>query len=150
MATLTTVADIAKHDGEVVELRGWLYIARSSGKIAFLQLRDGTGIIQCVVVKANVPEDMFMAAKKAGQESSLIVKGLVKADTRSKIGFEIQAESVEVVQDATGYPISPKEHGTAFLFTKRHLWLRSKRTHAILKIRHLCIKGIRDYFDNRG
>ena len=150
MATLTTVADIAKHDGEVVELRGWLYIARSSGKIAFLQLRDGTGIIQCVVVKANVPEDMFMSAKKAGQESSLIVKGLVKADTRSKIGFEIQAESVEVVQDATGYPISPKEHGTAFLFTKRHLWLRSKRTHAILKIRHLCIKGIRDYFDNRG
>jgi asparaginyl-tRNA synthetase len=145
-----TIADIAAHEGQTVTLQGWIYNSRGSGKIAFLQLRDGSGIIQCVLKKASVDEALFDQARKLGQESSLRITGQVRADTRSKLGFELAVTELEVLQDAEGYPITPKEHGPHFLHEHRHLWLRSKRPHAILKIRHICVKAIRDFFDERG
>ncbi len=145
-----SIAEIAAHEGQEVTLKGWLYNSRSSGKIAFLQLRDGTGIIQCVLKKQAVDEDLFATARKLGQESSLEVTGLVRADTRSKLGFELSVTSLKILQDVEGYPITPKEHGPHFLHEHRHLWLRSRRPHAILSIRHLCVRAIRDYFDSRG
>ncbi len=144
------IAEIAAHEGQDVTLRGWLYNCRSSGKIAFLQVRDGTGIIQCVLKKQAVDEQLFARARKLGQESSLQVTGTVRADSRSKLGFELSVTSLEILQDAEGYPITPKEHGPHFLHEHRHLWLRSRRPHAILSIRHLCVRAIRDYFDSRG
>jgi len=148
-APITTVGEIAAFEGQTVTLQGWLYNSRGSGKIAFLQLRDGSGIIQCVLKKQAVDEDLFARARKLGQESSLRVTGQVRADTRSKLGFELQVGELEILQDAQGYPITPKEHGPHFLHEHRHLWLRSKRPHAILKIRHICVKAIRDFFDER-
>ncbi len=147
---ITTIADIAAHEGREVTLEGWLYNSRSSGKIAFLQVRDGTGIIQCVLKREAVDEDAFAQARKLGQESSLRVTGQVRSDTRSKLGFELGVTTLEVLQDAEGYPITPKEHGPHFLHEHRHLWLRSRRPHAILRIRHLCVRAIRDFFDDRG
>ncbi|REJ78583.1 MAG: asparagine--tRNA ligase [Acidobacteria bacterium] len=146
----TYVSDLPEKIGEQVVLKGWLYNSRSSGKLVFLQLRDGTGIVQCIVFKGNVEDDVFEAAKALGQESSLIVKGSVKEDARSPIGVEVDVTDVEVVQSATDYPITPKEHGTEFLMDHRHLWIRSKLQHAVLRVRHTVIKATRDYFDDNG
>lgn len=144
------IEDIAKHAGQTVTLKGWLYNKRSSGKLHFLQVRDGTGIIQCVVFKGDVPPEVFEAADKLPQESSLMVTGTVKEDTRSAIGFELGVSSLEVVHEAAEYPITPKEHGVAFLMDHRHLWLRSSRQHAIIRIRAEIIRAIRNYFDDHG
>src|SRR6187402_3957050 len=135
--------------GQEVTLKGWLYNARSSGKLVFLQLRDGSGIVQCVVFKGN-DESVFEKAKALGQESSIIVTGTVKEDTRSPLGVEIDVKDVEILQNVHDYPITPKEHGTEFLMDHRHLWIRSKKQHAVLKIRHTVIKAVRDYFDDNG
>ena len=144
------ISEISNYEDQSVELQGWLYNKRSSGKIHFLQLRDGTNIIQCVCVKAEVSDETFQAAAELTQESSFRVIGKVRKDKRSPIGFELGVEKIEVFQIANDYPISPKEHGVAFLMDHRHLWLRSKRQHAILRIRHVLIEAIRDYFDKNG
>ena len=151
--TRTTVADAGKHDGETVELAGWLYNLRKSGKIAFPLLRDGTGIMQCVAVKANLPEETFETVKNLTQESSIVIRGKVRAEARAAGGYEMDLEQIDVIQrvdEATPYPITPKDHGVDFLMDHRHLWLRSKRQHAAIKVRHEVIKGIRDYFDSNG
>jgi asparaginyl-tRNA synthetase len=145
----TYINQLKDHLGEEVTLKGWLYNTRSSGKLVFLQLRDGTGIVQCVVFKGN-DEAVFEKAKALGQESSLIVTGTVKEDTRSPIGVEIDVKDVEVIQNVHDYPITPKEHGTEFLMDHRHLWIRSKKQNAVLKVRHTVIKAVRDYFDSNG
>jgi asparaginyl-tRNA synthetase len=147
------VSDIAKGlhpPGTELTLHGWLYNKRSSGKLHFLQLRDGTGTIQCVVSKKEVPEAAFAAAGAAHQESSIIVRGVVAQDARSPLGYELQTRDLTVLQGEAGYPIQPKEHGVGFLQEQRHLWLRSSRQRAVLGIRHTIIKSIRDYFDERG
>lgn len=146
----TYINELSDKIGEEVTLKGWLYNSRSSGKLVFPQLRDGTGIVQCVVFKGNVSEEVFEAAKSAGQESSIIVHGSVKEDARSPIGVEIDVTDLEVVQNAKDYPISPKEHGTEFLMDNRHLWIRSKKQHAVLRVRHTIIKAVRDFFDDQG
>ncbi len=142
------ISELKNHIGEEVTLKGWLYNSRSSGKLVFLQLRDGTGIVQCIVFKGN-DEAVFEKAKALGQESSLIVRGSVKEDTRSSIGVEVDVKDIEVLQNASDYPITPKEHGTEFLMDNRHLWIRSKKQHAVLKVRHTVVKATRDFFDNR-
>lgn len=145
----TYINELKNHIGEEVTLKGWLYNSRSSGKLVFLQLRDGTGIVQCVVFKGN-SEEVYEKAKGLGQESSIIVQGKVKADERSPIGVEIDVQNVEVIQNAHEYPITPKEHGTEFLMDNRHLWIRSKKQHSVLKVRHTVIKATRDFFDENG
>ncbi len=140
--------DLPEYMDKEVTLKGWLYNKRSSGKIHFLQLRDGTNTLQCVMLKNEENLEVFKAAKKLPQESSLIVRGKVQKDDRSSLGFELSVTELQIVQKAEEYPISPKEHGVAFLMDHRHLWLRSKRQHAIARIRHTIIKAIRDYFDN--
>ena len=137
------------HVGEEVTLRGWLFNKRSSGKIRFVILRDGTGYLQCVFFKGNVPKEAFDLADKLGQESSIEVKGKVKAEPRAPGGFELDGNDLKVIREATDYPITPKEHGIEFLLDKRHLWLRSKKQVAILRVRHRIIKAIRDFFDAR-
>jgi asparaginyl-tRNA synthetase len=145
------IADLRDHVGETVTLRGWLYHRRSSGKLHFLELRDGTGIVQCVVFKGNVSPDTFAQADHIQQESSLEVVGTVKEHQKIKGQFEIDAKELRVVAPvAQEYPIGPKEHGTDFLMDNRHLWLRSKRQHAIVRVRHAIIKAVRDFFDGRG
>ncbi len=144
------IQEIAAHEGQEVTLRGWLYGKRSSGKLQFLQIRDGTGVIQCVVSKKDVPEAVFAAATSVHQESSVEVHGKVARDPRSALGFELQVRNLIVLQGEAGYPIQPKEHGVGFLQEQRHLWLRSARQRAVLGIRHSIIKAIRDYFDSRG
>ncbi len=145
----TYINELKNHIGESVVLKGWLYNSRSSGKLVFLQLRDGSGIVQCVVFKPN-NEELFESAKSLGQESSIIVTGNVKEDARSPIGVEIDVTGLEVVQNAHDYPITPKEHGTEFLMDNRHLWIRSKKQNAVLKVRHTVIKAVRDFFDSNG
>lgn len=144
------VEEIGEYEGKTVELRGWLARIRSSGKLHFVQLRDGSGIIQVVVTKAGVDEELFAKLKKLGTESAIIVTGTVTADDRSKIGFELQAETVQIVSEAEGYPITPKDHGTDFLMEHRHLWLRSRRQHAILRIRATIMKAMCDWLDDNG
>lgn len=144
------IEDIKEHDGEEVSLKGWLYNKRSGGKLVFLQVRDGTGIVQCVVFKPDVPEKLFKIAEQVTQESSIIVTGRVRRDERSPIGYEIGVSDLKIVQLVDDYPITPKEHGTGFLIQYRHLWLRSKHQYAILRIRHELIKACRAFFDNRG
>jgi asparaginyl-tRNA synthetase len=144
------IEDIAAHEGKEVTLRGWLYNKRSSGKLHFLQLRDGTGVIQCVVFKKDVTPEIFELAEHLTQESSIIVRGTVRADDRAPIGFELGVGDVELVQRAEDYPITPKEHGVAFLLDNRHLWVRSVRQHALLRIRSEVAKACRDYFDQHG
>ncbi len=146
----TYIESLKDQIGQKVTLKGWLYNSRSSGKLVFLELRDGSGIVQCVVFKGNVSEDTFEAAKSLGQESSLIVTGSVKEDARSPIGVEVDVQDLEILQNATDYPITPKEHGTEFLMDHRHLWIRSKKQHAVLRVRHSVIKATRDYFDGLG
>jgi len=144
------VEDVAKHDGEEVTLRGWLYNRRSSGKLHFLLLRDGTGTIQCVVFVKDVPAELFERAGRLTQESALEVTGTVRADARSPLGYELAVRNVTLLSEAVDYPITPKEHGPAFLLDHRHLWLRSARQHAIMRVRSSVVRACRDYFDRRG
>jgi asparaginyl-tRNA synthetase len=146
----TYINQLSEHVGEEVTLKGWLYNLRSSGKLLFPQLRDGTGIVQCVVFKKAVPPEVWDALNGLGQESSLIVNGTVRADERAPGGFEIDVTSAEVVSVAHDYPITHKEHGTEFLMDHRHLWIRSRRQHAILKVRHTVVKAVRDFLDKDG
>jgi asparaginyl-tRNA synthetase len=148
-----TISEAARHEGESVEIAGWLYNLRKSGKIVFPIVRDGTGLIQCVAVKSQLPEDVFESLKNLTQESSLIVRGKVRAEARAAGGFEMDVEGAEIVQrvsESDPYPITPKEHGVEFLMDRRHLWLRSQRQHAIIRVRHEIIKAVRDYFDSHG
>lgn len=150
MQTTTAISAIAKHQDQEVLLKGWLYNKRSSGKIHFIQLRDGSGIIQCVMAKNDVSEEDFELAKRLTQESAIMITGTVREDKRSPLGFEIHANKLELVAEAQDdYPISPKEHGVAFLMDHRHLWLRSKRQNIIMRMRSSLVKAIRDYFDEQ-
>jgi len=142
------IKDLKKHDGNDVTLNGWVYIVRSIGKIWFLILRDGTGMLQCVVVKNDVDADTFNKKELLTQESSVTVTGVVRIDKRAVGGVELGVKSIKIHQIAEEYPISPKEHGTAFLMDNRHLWIRSTKQHAILKVRHQIVKASRDFFDN--
>ncbi len=150
---VTTIAEIGKHEGQAVTIRGWLYNLRESGKLLFPQFRDGSGIIQGVVPKNAVPPEVFDAIKTLTQESSVIVEGKVRADKRAHGGYELDVANVQVVQrvpESSPYPITPKEHGTDFLMEHRHLWVRSQRQAAILRVRAEIIKAARDFFDERG
>ncbi|UYO34231.1 asparagine--tRNA ligase [Bacillus zhangzhouensis] len=146
----TTINQVFKHVDEEVTIGAWIANKRSSGKIAFLQLRDGTGFIQGVVVKAEVEEEVFKLAKSVTQETSVYVTGQVTKDERSPLGFELQVKSIKVIHEATEYPITPKEHGTEFLMDHRHLWLRSKKQHAMMKIRNEIIRATYEYFHQEG
>ncbi len=144
------IEDIAKHEGQPVTIKGWLAGRRSSGKIHFLQVRDGSGFIQAVMSKAAVGDDTFSRADHLSQESAIVVTGNVRADARAPGGFEIDASGLEVIGAAQDYPITPKEHGVDFLMDRRHLWIRSQRQQAALRVRHEVIDAVRDYFNNRG
>jgi asparaginyl-tRNA synthetase len=141
---------IAAHVGQPVTVKGWLVNRRSSGKIHFLQIRDGSGFIQAVVSKAAVGEDTFARADHLSQESAIVVDGTVRADARAPGGYEIDATGLEVVSESHDYPITPKEHGVDYLLDRRHLWIRSARQHAVLRIRHEVIDAARDFFNSRG
>ena len=144
------IDDISRYDGEQVTIRGWLHNRRSSGKIHFLTVRDGTGFIQAVMSMAAVGEAVFRRADHLGQESSLIIEGTVRADKRAPGGYEIDVSSLQVVGQSQNYPITPKEHGVDYLLDRRHLWLRTERQQAILRIRHEIIDAVRDFFNRRG
>ncbi len=144
------IEDIGTHEGEEVTIKGWLHNRRSSGKIHFLTVRDGSGFIQAVMSKAAVGEDLFKAADHLSQETSMIVTGTARADKRAPSGYEIDVKGVEVIGASHDYPITPKEHGVDFLLDRRHLWIRSERQQAILRIRHEIINAVRDFFNNRG
>ena len=144
------INQLSGHVGEEVTLRGWLYNLRSSGKLMFPQLRDGTGIVQCVVFKKSVAPEVWEAFEGLGQESAVIIRGSVRADERAPGGFELDVSDAEVVQRVEGYPITPKEHGVEFLMDHRHLWLRSRRQHAVLKVRHTIVRAVRDFLDGDG
>ncbi|MDZ7370134.1 MAG: asparagine--tRNA ligase [candidate division KSB1 bacterium] len=148
MAERVYINRIAPYLGKEVTLFGWVYNKTGKGKLQFIMMRDGTGMIQVVVFKGNVAPEVFERCEKLTQESSIIVTGTVTEDPRAKGGFELQAKDVQIVQLAQDYPITPKEHGIEFLMDQRHLWLRSSKQHAILRIRHEVIKAARDYFDN--
>jgi len=150
MAERAYVESIAQHEGQEVTIKGWLHNKTDKGKLQFLLVRDGTGIIQAVVLEDDVQPQTFEAAQMATQESSIIVKGTVRADKRAPGGYELAATELEVVQLAEPYPITPKEHGVSFLMDHRHLWLRSPRQLAILKVRAEVIRACRDYFDRNG
>ncbi len=143
----TYIADIAQHEGQAVTLAGWVYNKTEKGKLVFIQLRDGTGTIQAVVFKKNVSEEAFAAAKSLTQESSVYVTGSVRADERAPSGFELDVQDLRVVSSAQDYPITPKEHGTEFLMAHRHLWVRSAKQHALLRIRHEVIAAAQDYLN---
>jgi asparaginyl-tRNA synthetase len=144
------IEDIAKHEGEEVTLKAWLHNRRSSGKIHFLIVRDGTGFIQAVMSKAAVGDEMFKTADHLSQETSLMVMGNVRADARAPSGYEIDVKSIEVVGQSQDYPVTPKEHGVDYLLDRRHLWIRSERQQAILRVRHEIINAVRDFFNTRG
>jgi len=144
------ISDFRHHVGQEVRVQGWLHNKRSSGKLQFLIVRDGSGFAQAVMAKAAVPEAAWAAAEAMGQESSLELTGRVKEDKRAPGGFEVDVTGLTVVQVAHDYPITPKEHGTAFLMENRHLWLRSQRQHAVIRVRHAVVKGVRDYLDDQG
>src|SRR5947199_135923 len=150
MPEAATVEGIGAHAGRTVTLHGWLAGRRSSGKLHFLQVRDGTGTIQCVMAKAEVPAEVFALADHLPQESSLVVTGTVRADARSPIGYELGVSDLQVVHQSADYPITPKEHGPAFLLDHRHLWLRSSRQHALLRVRSEVIRACREYLDGHG
>jgi asparaginyl-tRNA synthetase len=144
------IEDIATYEGQAVTLRGWLHNRRSSGKIHFLTLRDGTGFIQCVMTKQAVGDETFTRADHLGQESALIVHGTARADARAPGGFELDVTGLEVVAESQNYPITPKEHGVDYLLDRRHLWIRAPRQHAVLRVRHEIINAVRDFFNARG
>ncbi len=145
-----TVNELKSYIGEKVTLKGWVYKLRNIGKIWFLVLRDGTGLLQCVVVKSDVSEDVFEKEHKLTQESSVIVTGTVREEKRAPGGVELGVSDIDIVHVADEYPITPKEHGTAFLMDNRHLWIRSKLQNAILRVRHQVVKASRDFFDSNG
>jgi asparaginyl-tRNA synthetase len=152
-APLTRIADIGQHEGQTVTLQGWLYNLRESGKLLFPLFRDGTGVIQGVVAKNAVPAEVFEAVKGLTQESSVIVTGKVRADKRAPGGYELDVRGVQVVQhvaESDPYPISLKEHGVDFLMEHRHLWVRTPRQAAVLRVRAEIIKACRDFFDEQG
>ncbi|TDJ01846.1 MAG: asparagine--tRNA ligase [Caldithrix sp.] len=144
------ISDISKHADQEVKIQGWLYNKRSSGKLWFLQVRDGSGIIQAVVFKGDVSEEIFQRCEKLTQESSIVVTGKVSEDKRAPSGFELQMKDIQIMHLAEEYPISPKEHGSTFLMDHRHLWLRSSKQNAILKIRHEVVRACREFFDSQG
>lgn len=146
----TSIAAVGDHDGRTARVRGWLYQSRSSGKLAFLLVRDGTGILQCVVSKADVGEETFERAGQATQESAVEVTGRVRKDDRAPGGYELGVVDFEIVSTADEYPITKKEHGTDFLMNHRHLWLRSRKPHAILRIRSTVVQSLRSFFDREG
>jgi asparaginyl-tRNA synthetase len=153
VAKVVRIEKIAAHVGEEVTLRGWLYNRTDKGRLQFLQVRDGTGIMQCVVFQKEVSPETFDAARRLPQESSLIVTGRVRADARAPGipgGYELGVSDLQVVQAAQEYPIGPKEHGVEFLMDNRHLWLRSSRQWAILRVRAEIIRAIRDWLDDHG
>jgi asparaginyl-tRNA synthetase len=153
MSPLTTISEIGKHDGQTVTIRGWLYNLRESGKLLFPIFRDGSGVIQGVVPKNAVPAEVFERVKGLTQESSVIVEGKVRADKRAPGGYELDVANVQVLQrvpDDDPFPISLKEHGVDFLMDHRHLWVRTPRQAAILRVRAEIIKAARDFFDDRG
>jgi len=150
MGQKITISDLSKHVGQEITLKGWLYNKRSSGKVKFLILRDGTGYLQCIVFKGNVSEEVFNLADTFSQETSFEVTGKVKAEERAVGGYELDATDLKLIGESHDFPITPKEHGVEFLIDNRHLWLRSKRQVAIMKIRHRIVKAIRDFFDERG
>jgi asparaginyl-tRNA synthetase len=144
------ISDIARHEGQQVTIDGWLHNRRSSGKIHFLIVRDGTGFIQAVMSKAAVGDDAFTRADHLSQETSLSVTGTVRADQRAKGGYEIDVAGLEVHGGSQEYPITPKEHGVDYLLDRRHLWIRAERQTAILRVRHEVIDAVRDFFNSRG
>jgi asparaginyl-tRNA synthetase len=153
MPSNVTIAEAGRHVGETVSVSGWLYNLRKSGKVLFPLVRDGTGIMQCVAVKSELPEELFETIKNLTQESAIIVTGKIRAEQRAPGGYELDVEGLEVVDrvpESDPYPITPKEHGIDFLMDHRHLWLRSRRQHAILRVRHEVIRAVRDYFDSNG
>ena len=146
-----TIKDLSSFEGKEIELRGWVYNTRSIGKIWFIIFRDGTGLVQGVVVKGEASEDAFALEQKLNQEDSVIITGFVKKEPRSVGGYEIGIKDITVVNHVTEeFPISPKEHGADFLMSNRHLWLRSKRQNAIMSVRHQVVKATRDFFDLNG
>ncbi|MCR4433578.1 MAG: asparagine--tRNA ligase [Caldiserica bacterium] len=149
-APVAYVENLKDFIGTRVQIRGWVYNSRSSGSILFVLVRDGTGIVQTVATKNSLDPDKFEMAKRLTQESSVILSGLVREDQRAPGGFEIELDDLELVQMAQDYPITPKEHGVAFLMEHRHLWLRSSRQHAIMRIRATVIKACRDFLDSQG
>jgi asparaginyl-tRNA synthetase len=144
------ISEASRHAGEEVQIAGWLYNKRSSGKLRFLIIRDGTGLMQATVSQADVPEASWQVADELTQESSLTLTGVVHEDKRAPGGYELQVRSLELVGRAVDYPITPKEHGADFLLDRRHLWVRSKLQHAILRVRAETVRAIRDYLDSRG
>ena len=146
----TYILDLGRHTGEEVTLKGWLYNKRSSGKLAFLEVRDGSGLIQAVVSKKEVDEATWAAAEMVTQESSIILTGVPREHPKRPGVYELDVRTLSIVQLTHDYPISPKEHGVEFLMDHRHLWLRSRRQHAILRVRHEIIRAVRDFFDQRG
>lgn len=144
------ISDLSKYVGKEIKIQGWLYNKRSGGKLHFLILRDGTGYLQCVFFKGNVSEEVFDLADKLGQESSIEVTGKIKEEKRAPGGYELEANDLKIISETHDYPITPKEHGTEFLMDYRHLWLRSSKQVAIMRVRHRIIKAIRDFFDGKG
>mgnify|MGYP000604456601 CR=1 FL=1 len=147
---LIRVENALRHAGQDVEVRGWLYPKRSSGKIHFLLIRDGTGILQAVLAREEASPAVFEAAGELTQESSIIVRGRLREDRRAPGGVELSLRELTVVQRAHDYPITPKEHGVEFLMDHRHLWIRSRRQHAILRVRHEVVRAVREYLDGHG
>ena len=146
----TYIRDVAEHVGEEVVIKGWLYNRTDKGRLQFLQVRDGSGVIQAVVFKKNVSPEAFDAAAALTQESSLMVRGQVRQDDRAPGGFELDVADLQVAQQALEYPIQPKEHGVDFLMEWRHLWVRTPTQAAILRVRAHIIRAIREYFDTHG
>jgi asparaginyl-tRNA synthetase len=150
MANVVSIEQLSRHVGQVVTLRGWVYHRTSKGKLHFVLLRDGSGTCQCVLERAKVGEELFAALGRAGQESSLTLTGELRADARAPGGFELLVASGAVLQSVEGYPITPKEHGVEFLHDQRHLWLRSKRPWAVMRVRDAVITALRGYLDAQG
>ncbi len=144
------IEEIDRYEGQQVTIRGWLHNRRSSGKIHFLTVRDGTGFVQAVMSRAAVGPDLFTGADHLSQETSVAVTGQVRADSRAPGGFELDVTGLEVVGDAHDYPITPKEHGIDFLLDRRHLWIRSERQSSVLRVRHEVVNAVRDFFNSRG
>ena len=147
---ITYIENLAQHPGETVLVHGWLHNRRSSGKIHFLTVRDGSGFIQAVMSKSVVGDEAFERADHLGQESSIILKGSVRADQRAPGGYELDVSNLEVVGESHDYPITPKEHGVDYLLDRRHLWIRTQRQQATLRIRHTVVNAIRDFLNNHG
>ncbi len=146
----TYISEVSKHLGEEITIKGWLYNKRSSGKLGFLEIRDGSGIIQSVVSKKDVSEQCWNDCERVTQESSIVVVGVPREHPKRPGVYELDIKDLQIVQLAQEYPITPKEHGVEFLMDHRHLWLRSRRQHAILRVRHEIIRAVRDFFDNNG